>query len=207
MAKSSSGRGYSRRYRSSGNSGSRSSGQCKGNTTKCVLIPICCVVGFLFLLGMFSLLIICCKKANKKYQEILEQKAKDKKYQQQELKYNKIAEASKLNKLQKDQEDRVKNNLYMNQTNYSINHQQNNKFVVPGAPIQPVSQEAFPQPGINNYQPVPLIYDPEAYGLIYDNNETAPLQQFAPDLQIGRNEGDTKEIDPNIGKTNKVAPI
>ena len=71
-----------------------------------------------------------------------------------------------------EQEEAMKNKLYMNQTDYTVDgqsQQPQNQFIMPGTAVQPTYQVINPFAGNHNYQPVPVVYEPSIYGVQYDN--------------------------------------
>ncbi|CAI2378636.1 unnamed protein product [Moneuplotes crassus] len=179
--RSSSRSSYSRRSRTSYRSGSRSSGQCKGSTMRCVVIPLCCIAGFIFIIlvvmGIFAMIKYCKERHQERNYENSQkhfQKIKDLEKQQKE-------EASKLQKLQQEQEKKMKDQLYMNQVDYSSDLEPNNQFVVPGVAVQPSYNIVNPYYRSHDPEPVPLIYYPAAYGLTYDNNEATGPHKMMPE--------------------------
>ena len=114
-------------------------------------------------------------------------------------------QASHLEKLQREQEEQMNNQLYQNQTNYSVNPAPiapQNQFVMPGTAVQPTYQSVNPYAGNHNYQAVPVIYDPSQYGIQYDNQLPVSYQpgSAASSTQMGQ----TKPM--SGGKTSQIHP-
>eukprot|EP00344_Euplotes_crassus_P005677 CAMPEP_0197017542 /NCGR_PEP_ID=MMETSP1380-20130617/79603_1 /TAXON_ID=5936 /ORGANISM="Euplotes crassus, Strain CT5" /LENGTH=138 /DNA_ID=CAMNT_0042444659 /DNA_START=419 /DNA_END=835 /DNA_ORIENTATION=- len=115
-------------------------------------------------------------------------------------------EASKLEKLQKRQEELKENQLFIDQTDYSVNPQPQAQFVMPGTAVQPTYQVVNPYAGNHNYQPVPVFYDPAAYGVKYDENWQTPEQNmlYTPIAPLAGTNDSAKQ-DFNVNSV-KVAP-
>lgn len=81
-------------------------------------------------------------------------------------------EASKLEKMQLEMEEKTQASLYAdNQSTYSIapnNPNQQNFVIVPGAPVQPSYPDINPYAGHHNTNIVPVVYNPSDYGVTYD---------------------------------------
>ncbi|CAI2377451.1 unnamed protein product [Moneuplotes crassus] len=207
MARSSSrGRSYRRSSRTSYRSGSRSTGTCTSGTSTCVIIPIVCVVGFFVLIFAIVMIAHCIKAAEKRQKEQLAEKRRMEKIRKDEMEKRQKEEASRLEKLQKEQEEQMKNQLFMNQTDYSANPQPQAQFVMPGTAVQPTYQVVNPYAGNHNYQPVPVFYDPAAYGVQYDENWQTPEQNmlYTPIAPFaGTNDSAKQDFNAN---SVKVAP-
>ena len=121
-------------------------------------------------------------------------------------------EASNLEKLQMKHEENMRNQLYMNQTDYTVENQPQqpqNQFIMPGAAVQPTYQVVNPFAGNHNYQPVPVVYDPSIYGVQYDN--AIPPQHMGgmqpPVLQDGNmKEPQLPPQNKDVYLNNAVAP-
>ncbi|CAI2375172.1 unnamed protein product [Moneuplotes crassus] len=170
----SSGRGARGSYRS----GSRSTGSCKAGTTTCVIIPIVCVIGFFILIFIIFIVSRYIHAAKKQKLQKISEKAWMDSMKKLELDKKQKEEASKLEKLQKRQEELKENQLFIDQTDYSVNPQPQAQFVMPGTAVQPTYQVVNPFAGNHNYQPVPVVYDPASYGVQYNENLQTPEQNM-----------------------------
>jgi hypothetical protein len=100
---------------------------------------------------------------DKNYQkQLMEQQRKD------ALKKKQEEEASRLEQLQREQEERMAQQMYTPTTNYYGQPQ----FVMPGVAVQPNYQIVSPYAGNHNYQAVPVMYDPTMYGIEYEKAPT-----------------------------------
>ncbi|CAI2377104.1 unnamed protein product [Moneuplotes crassus] len=195
--------GYGRRSRSSKRSGSRSTGVCSAGSVSCVLVPVLCIPAFVVLLCG----ILCCwksyKKSRERKQQEMIQKAEQDRLRKEGLEQAQIEEASRLEKLQKEQEDLTG---FQNDISYnSHGESQQPQFIMPGTAIQPTYKIVNPYSGSHNPHPTPIIYDPSTYGVQYDTHIQLPQQD-----QYGHAHKESVALQSPTGYLNdrqKIVPV